>query len=93
MAEIGDKLLTLPILQLEMSSLHQKLRFEKPEWNIKLKKLNWCRIVQIQGKGREGFARDLGKKRENLKFECFPANPSQILPTFCHGTKVKPLKI
>jgi len=62
MAEIGDKLLTLPILQLEMSSLHQKLRFEKPEWNIKLKKLNWCRIVQIQGKGREGFARDLGKK-------------------------------
>jgi hypothetical protein len=58
-----------------------------------LKKLNWCRIVRIQGKGREGFARDLGKKRENLKFECFPANPSQILPTFCHGTKVKPLKI
>ena len=25
-------------------------------------------------------------------FEGFPANPSQILPTFCHGNEVKPWK-
>ena len=33
----------------------------------KKKKMNWCHIVRIQGKGREGYARDSGKKRRNLK--------------------------
>ena len=46
----------------------------------------------MQGKGREGFERDVGKKRKNLKLEWFPASPSQILPTFCHGNEVKPWK-
>ena len=42
-----------------------------------------CHIVRIQGK----------KERRNpVKSEWFPANPSPILPTFCHGTKVKPWK-
>jgi hypothetical protein len=31
MTEVGEKLLTLPVFELEMSSFHQKLRFEKPE--------------------------------------------------------------
>ena len=42
-----------------------------------------CHIVRIQGKK---------EKRNPVKFEWFPANPSPILPTFCHGTKVKPWK-
>ena len=28
----------------------------------------------------------------SVNFEWFPANPSQIPPTFCHGNKVKPWK-
>ena len=32
------------------------------------------------------------KRGEIGKLEWFPANPSQILPTFCHGNKVKPWK-
>ena len=31
-------------------------------------------------------------KQTNKELEWFPSNPSQILPTFCHGTKVKPWK-
>jgi hypothetical protein len=52
---------------------------------------NWIGVVSFEYREREG--NDLPETWENLKFECFPANPSQILPTFCHGTKVKPLKI
>ena len=40
------------------------------------------------------LTRERKKGRRNpVEFEWFPANPSQILPTFCHGTKVKPWKI
>ena len=28
----------------------------------------------------------------SVNFEWFPANPSQILPAFCHGNEVKPWK-
>ena len=42
----------------------------------------WCHIVRIQGKGREGFEREVG----------FWAKPSQSLPTFCQDDKVKPWK-
>ena len=31
----GEKLLTLTIFELQLCSLHQKLRFEKPEWKLK----------------------------------------------------------
>ena len=63
----GGKLLTLTIFDLELCSLHQKLRFEKPEWKIKClgtksKRKNQrfslrCHIVRLQGEGRKGFER------------------------------------
>ena len=45
----------------------------------------------IRGEGKERICERYRQKEEKLeKLEGFPANPSQILPTFCHGTKVKP---
>ena len=53
------------------------------------------RNLSFEYREREGKNwREIQAKRGEIwKFEGFPANPSKILPTFCHGNKVKPLKI
>ena len=100
----GEKLLTLTIFELQLCSLHQKLRFEKPEWKLKCLwvpnqrgKVRDFRFGAISFEYREREGKNLreiqAKRGEIGKLEGLPANPSQILPTFCHGTKVKPWKI
>ena len=55
MTEVGEKLLTLPVFELEMSSFHQKLRFGN---QIKEEKLEIFASVPYRsntGKGKEGI--------------------------------------
>ena len=70
---------------MEHKVITDQIKEEKIEKKIEL--------VSYRSNTGKGKGRICQKEGENLKFECFPANPSQILPTFCHGTKVKPLKI
>ena len=95
MAEIGDKLLTLPILQLEMSSLHQKLRFEEPEWKMmvithQIKEEKFEIFISVpyrsnKGKGKERIwqrYRQTEEKLDNLSdFQQIQAKFYQLFAT------------
>jgi hypothetical protein len=47
------------------------------------------RLTFERGRKQE---KKLNNQTNKAKFR-FPANQSQLLPPFCHGNKVKPLKI
>ena len=48
-------------------------------------------IVRLTGRKKKGlFCKEIAKKWRNLKI--WVISSSQILPTFCHGNKVKPWK-
>ena len=49
-------------------------------------------IVRLTRERKEGRKKKLFCK-EIYRWRWFPANPSQIPPTFCHGNKVKPWEI
>ena len=100
----GGKLLTLTVFDLELCSLHQKLRFEKPEWKLKCLwmpnqrgKVGDFRFGAISFEYREREEKDLRERYRQIRGQIwnlrdFWANPSPILPTFCQDNKVKPRK-
>ena len=63
---------------------------------IKEEKFEIC-IKSVYGYERRRERKEKKKKKSwnhvvSVNFEWFPANPSQILPTFCQDNKVKPWK-
>ena len=86
----GGKLLTLTIFDLELCSLHQKVAF----WKACMK--NKVFGNQITEEKLEIFAsvpyRSFTGRGKKRIWEFYNRHFEQILPTFCHGTKVKPWK-
>ena len=74
-----------------LKSLNEKQSVWEPNQRGKIRDF---RFGAISFEGKERICERYRPKGGEIgKLEGFPANPSQILPTFCHGTKVKPWKI
>ena len=74
-----------------MKSLNEKQSVWEPNQRGKIRDFRFGAISFELGEGEGKNLTEIQANRGEIgKLEGFPANPSQILPTFCHGTKVKP---